>query len=119
MYLNLRQCWEASDGDENHGGWYVLDGGGTWASVEGFASQWREIAVGLRERKAVGFRRAALWWSDGFGHMQSPRNACSESDTILIREGDADELASHIEGVLRSCGEACMFADFDPIAMGC
>ena len=116
MALRLEQCWE--DDDES-GGWYAIRGGGQWASIEGTAVQWREMAIGLRNKTDVNHRRCALYWRDDIGSMLSPRNAVGDDDRVLVWFGkESAELADQIEKLLTDCGEPCMRGDFDPIALG-
>lgn len=77
--------------------WYVLRGGGNWASVEGEACQWRAIAKGLREGKPVRFKRCAI---DREGGLYSPRNAHSDRDIVRVPEPNvlADQIDACVGG---------------------
>jgi hypothetical protein len=82
-------------------GWYVLEGGGNRASVEGTATEWREVADALRSGKGgAHFKRLAAHKSGDTWAFWSPRNATSESDRALVAVKHGPALADHIDKVL-------------------
>ncbi|MCZ2441489.1 MAG: hypothetical protein LC119_15145 [Burkholderiales bacterium] len=93
--------------DDHHAGgwdWLSLEGGGNWASVEGPAEEWLEVAAALRSGTAVHHKRLALWQDgDGAWFMRSPRNAMSERDQVRI--DDREALAAEIDAVLARRGK--------------
>lgn len=81
-----------SDGD----GWFVLQGGTGWASVEGTAEEWRAIALGLLMGESVSYRRCA--YDAARMELHSPRNAVGEHDCTKV--ADPAALAIEIRRVL-------------------
>lgn len=83
--------------------WFVLDGGGNWASVEGNSAEWGEVA-GVLEASESGIqhKRLACWKiEDGRSwEFYSPRNRSGVADHIVMPAGDALALAAHIRKVL-------------------
>ena len=114
MY-DLEQAWEGGPDGE---GFYVLRGGSNWASVEGHASEWAEIATAIKAGRPAQFRRCAVAPDRGGFAFWSPRNACSPSDTVWVDAADAKALAARIVAVLREHGEPCVLGSFDPIYLG-
>lgn len=82
--------------------WYVLDGGGNWASVEGSSAEWREIAECLRSGRVHGVRhkRAAVAREAGYWDFWSPRNATGFGDHLRIAIKHGEAMADHIDSVL-------------------
>lgn len=114
MY-DLEQAWEGGPDGE---GFYVLRGGRNWASVEGHASEWAEIAAAIGAGKRCSFKRCAVAPDRGGFAFHSPRNACSDADTVWMDAAEAKALAARIAAVLRDHGEPCVMGSFDPIHLG-
>lgn len=93
-------------------GWYVLRGGGNWASIEGDGGQWAEIAEAMRARLRRQFKRVAVAGAGpGFAvTLWSPRNAIGANDHVELTAAEADALADRIVVVLRQAGEPCLAA---------
>lgn len=105
MNYTLELAW-GRDGDKE--GFYVLHGGINWASVEGHASEWYEIAMGILDGKSVAFRRCASYPESGEWKFSSPRNACFESDIVVMNDSEARKFSSYIIEVLCENGEECV-----------
>ena len=104
----LDRCWD---------NWYVLRGGTNWASVEGEAEEWLEIACGIIAGKNVHHRRCAAYRDDAGYTFSSPRNSTSERDSVWMDHDEAKVLAKQIVDTLRADGHECVIA-FDPIELG-
>lgn len=98
--IELEKCWD-DDTD-----WYSLQGGGQWASVEGTAEEWREIARAMKGRHHESFRRCAVACRvDGTVHLWSPRNATGDSDVVKLTEAEARTLEDQIVALLGGAKE--------------
>ena len=83
--------------------WFVLEGGGNWASVEGTSQEWREIAECLRSGRGPGvrFKRCSVSKEPGdYWDFHSPRNATGLGDHLRIALKHGPVMADHIDGVL-------------------
>lgn len=92
--------------------WYVLRGGGNWASVEGPRDEWVAIAAAIDEWAALAgavawntvlsYRRCAVEFTMRGLRFWSPRNACSPEDCIAVPEDDVSRLVANIRAVTNS-----------------
>lgn len=80
--------------------WFVLEGGGNWASVEGPAAEWLEIAKGLEDRADVRFKRCCAHLRHSLWDFSSPRNSTGPADSIVLPVDEGKILADHIRKVI-------------------
>lgn len=81
--------------------WYVLEGGCNWASVEGTAEEWHELARAMKKKANKSFKRCAVALQpDGSFVFWSPRNSTGEEDSVRCPAEDARALEEHIIAVL-------------------
>lgn len=81
--------------------WFVLHGGANWASIEGTAEEWREVADALEAGKGdVRHKRLAATLRNGEWGFYSPRNAAGERDHVRLAPKHGPALAAHIRTVL-------------------
>ena len=116
MY-ELEQVWKVSEE-----GFYALRGGTNWASIEGHASEWLEVAKALRDRGRAHFARVAVGeWRPGMGStLWSPRNACGPNDHVELTHDESLRLSENIVRMLWEHDEECVRGrfNFDPIHLG-
>lgn len=94
MSLTLDKCGDDWD-------WYALhrDGRGLqWASIEGDADEWRQIAEAIERGESIGFKRVAFdKHPDGPWFVSSPRNSTT---TTRIEAEEALALVPVIRAAL-------------------
>lgn len=99
---------ERSLGDDSD--WWSLRGGGNWASVEGTADEWREVARLLFAGKLATFygssSRCAVRVDETGAVLWSPRNKSGDRDDVVVPSRDMARLAAEILSALpeRGCG---------------
>lgn len=80
--------------------WYVIQGGGNGASVEGDADEWLDIARGLEMAEARSHTRCGLRWTDSGAELYSPRNSCGDRDHAKVKAPGS--FAKHIREVVET-----------------
>lgn len=67
------------------------------ADIEGSLEEMKEIARGIRYKYDVRFKRCALKWHEGLGHLCSPRNSDGWTPIAYL---DLSDLANQIDDVV-------------------
>jgi hypothetical protein len=77
--------------------WYLIEGTGNQACIEGTSQEMLEIAEAIENRTSISFRRCAVYASKTYAKFESPRNSTEASEVSLE---EADQLAKEIHLLL-------------------